>query len=89
MHAQFDLLLPTAVDEALDVLAGDGECMPLAGGTNVLVDLRAPAIAPKTLMSLGKLADLRPIDAFLVGQRWIASRTLRAINNLRPTMGLL
>jgi carbon-monoxide dehydrogenase medium subunit len=63
MHAQFDLLMPTAFDEALDVLAEDGECMPLAGGTNVLVDLRARAIAPKTLMSLGKLADLRLIEA--------------------------
>jgi len=63
MHAQFDLFMPTSVDEALDVLAGDGECMPLAGGTNILVDLRARAIAPRTLMSLGKLAELRGSDA--------------------------
>jgi carbon-monoxide dehydrogenase medium subunit len=63
MHAQFDLLMPTSVDEALDVLAGDGECMPLAGGTNILVDLRARAMAPKTLMSLGKLTNLRGIEA--------------------------
>lgn len=63
MHAHFDLLMPTTVDQALDALAEDGACMPLAGGTNILVDLRARAIAPKTLMSLGNLADLRRIEA--------------------------
>ena len=62
MHAQFDLLMPTAMDEALDILAKDGDCLPLAGGTNVLVDLRARAIAPKTLMSLGNIAGLRRIE---------------------------
>jgi len=62
MHAQFDLLMPTSVDEALDALAEDDACMPLAGGTNVIVDLRARTMAPKTLMSLGKLTDLRGIQ---------------------------
>lgn len=63
MHARFDLLTPMAVDEALDALAKDGERMPLAGGTNILVDLRARAIAPKTLMSLENLAGLRRIES--------------------------
>ena len=44
MFAEFDLVMPGGLDEALDILAeagGDGgaEVLPLAGGTNLVVDL--------------------------------------------------
>ena len=40
MLPEFDLLRPKTLPEALAMLAG-GKAMPIAGGTNVVVDLRA------------------------------------------------
>jgi len=65
MYAHFDLLTPTNMDEALGALAGDrvkNDIMPLAGGTNLIVDIRARGTAPGTLMSIAQLSDLRGIS---------------------------
>lgn len=64
MYAQFDLKVPDALDEALDAIAsGNNEgAVPLGGGTNVLIDLRARNTAPDTLISLKKIPALRGIQ---------------------------
>lgn len=59
MDATFDLDLPATLDEALASL-GDG-AMPLAGGTNVIVDIRAKRSQPKRLVSLARLKDMRGV----------------------------
>lgn len=59
MDATFDLDLPATLDEALALL-GDG-AMPLAGGTNVIVDIRAKRSQPKRLVSLARLKDMRGV----------------------------
>lgn len=62
MHAQFELLMPESVDETLRLLAQAGAAdavVPLAGGTNVIVDLRARTAAPEKLVALGNLDELR------------------------------
>lgn len=68
MFAEFDLVIPDDLDGALDALAagppaknGTGGTMPLAGGTNMIVDLRARGVAPERLVGLGKLHALRGI----------------------------
>jgi carbon-monoxide dehydrogenase medium subunit len=68
MYAEFDLVIPAGLDEALAVLAADravndgtSGTLPLAGGTNMIVDLRARRIAPNRLVSLAKLGSLRGI----------------------------
>ena len=63
MHAEFDLLTPEDAEEALALLAaGDGSiALPLAGGTNLVVDLRARRLAPDRLVSLGRIGALRGI----------------------------
>jgi carbon-monoxide dehydrogenase medium subunit len=68
MYAEFDLVIPADLDEALAVLAEDSAAangrsatMPLAGGTNMIVDLRARRITPGRLVSLAKLGSLRGI----------------------------
>jgi carbon-monoxide dehydrogenase medium subunit len=60
MDATFDLDLPSGLEEALRLLGGEG-AMPLAGGTNVIVDIRAGRARPKRLVSLSRLAGLRGI----------------------------
>ena len=60
MLPDFDLIQPRTVDEALAAL-NDG-AQPLAGGTNLLVDLRARRTKPKRLVSLAGLDALRGIS---------------------------
>jgi CO/xanthine dehydrogenase FAD-binding subunit len=62
MDAVFDLDLPTKLDEALSFMTADG-AMALAGGTNVIVDLRAKRLRPARLISLGRISDLRGIQS--------------------------
>lgn len=70
MFAEFDLVIPTDLDQALQILAQGGReggtkdsngTVPLAGGTNLLVDIRARRAAPTCLLGLDKLEELRGI----------------------------
>ena len=61
MLPEFDLLHPKTVPEALAMLAEDG-AMPIAGGTNVVVDLRAGKHHPAALVDVTRLAGLRGIQ---------------------------
>jgi carbon-monoxide dehydrogenase medium subunit len=67
MFAEFDLVMPGDLDEALDILAeaggeGDAEVLPLAGGTNLVVDLRARRVSADKLVGLGRITALRGIE---------------------------
>jgi len=62
MYANFELIIPETLDEALVALAeGNGGCQALAGGTNMIVDLRARRVQPARLVGLGKIEALRGI----------------------------
>ena len=60
MLPPFDLIEPPTLNEALQALAEEPS-VPLAGGTNLLVDLRARRASPERLVSLGNLTELRGI----------------------------
>ena len=64
MLAQFDLVMPGSLDEALDILSsgGDDAVVPLAGGTNMVVDLRADRMSADKLVGLSRLPDFRRIE---------------------------
>lgn len=65
MLAEFDLVMPGDLAEALDILAGEGAgdpgTLPLAGGTNLIVDLRARRVSADKLVGLGRIGALRGI----------------------------
>jgi CO/xanthine dehydrogenase FAD-binding subunit len=62
MLPEFDLLRPDTLQEALAMLAEHApDVMPLAGGTNVIVELRDGNRSPKMLMDLSKLHELHGI----------------------------
>lgn len=64
MYADFDLLVPERLDQALAMIAGaatEKEVAPLGGGTNLVVDMRARGEGPAALVSIGQVADLRGI----------------------------
>jgi len=63
MLPEFDLIHPKTLVEALAVLAErEGDAMPVAGGTNVLVDLRAGKHQPQVLVDVVRLPGLRSIQ---------------------------
>jgi len=61
MLPEFDLLRPKTLPEALAMLAEDG-AMPIAGGTNVVVDLRSGKRQPRALVDVTRLPGLRGIQ---------------------------
>ena len=60
MLPEFDLLRPKMLSEALEMLA-EPDVMPIAGGTNVIADLRAEKHHPKALMDVSRLVELKGI----------------------------
>jgi len=62
MLPEFNLLMPQTLPEALEMLAeGAPEVVPLAGGTNLIVDMRSGRHRPSVLMSIAGLGELRSI----------------------------
>ena len=62
MYADFELVIPETLDAALAALGqGNGETQALAGGTNMIVDMRARRAKPARLVGLGKIEGLRGI----------------------------
>jgi carbon-monoxide dehydrogenase medium subunit len=59
MLPEFDLLMPQTLPEALDMLAaGAPDVAPLAGGTNLIPDIRSGRHRPDVLMDLSRLDEL-------------------------------
>ena len=77
MYAPFELDMPGDLAEALDALAGDGgdsTVVPIAGGTNLIVDMRAKRERPDRVVDLGRVNELRGMD-FGNGRVSIGGRT--------------
>ncbi len=70
MLPEFELLMPRTLPEALEMLAQRApDVMPIAGGTNVIPDLRGGRYRPACLVNVASLPELRGIrqeDGFLV-----------------------
>lgn len=62
MLPEFDLLMPETLPEALDLLdSGAPRVVPLAGGTNLIVDLRDRRRHAQVLMDVSRLKELQGI----------------------------
>ena len=58
---QFDYLAPNSLDEALEFLSSRPETTPLAGGTNVLVQLKERHREVSALLSLKRITELHEL----------------------------
>ena len=54
-----DFLQPTSWQEALDLRAERPDAVPIAGGTDVMVDINFDRRRPGALLDLGRVAELR------------------------------
>ena len=64
MYVPFELEIPGDLAGALGALAGGGDetTVPIAGGTNLIVDMRAKRERPDRVVGLGKVGELRGMD---------------------------
>ena len=77
MYVPFELDMPGDLAGALDALAGDGgdsTVVPIAGGTNLIVDMRAKRERPDRVVGLGRVNELQGMD-FGHGRVSIGGRT--------------
>lgn len=72
----FDFVEPASVSEACSLLSDDPEgSLVFAGGTDILVDLKASLRQPGRLVSLGRIPELRGIEIGADGSLTIAAMT--------------
>jgi CO/xanthine dehydrogenase FAD-binding subunit len=57
-HLSMEVLLPRTLDEALELAASNPEVVPIAGGTDVMVELNMDLGRPETLMDVSTLPEL-------------------------------
>ena len=64
MYAPFELEMPGDLAGALNALAagGDSKTIPIAGGTNLIVDMRARRERPDRVIGLGAVGELRGME---------------------------
>ena len=62
MINDFEFTQPRNVPEALEALAEKGRVMPVAGGTNVLVNMKRAPLEADLLVDLTRLEALEPIS---------------------------
>jgi carbon-monoxide dehydrogenase medium subunit len=60
---KFEYHEPTSIGEACDLLAHHaGKARPLAGGTDLLVNMKKKALCPERLISLGRIPELAQVE---------------------------
>jgi carbon-monoxide dehydrogenase medium subunit len=60
---KFDLKLPQSLEEALDLLKTyQSECKILAGGTDLLIELRHRLVKPKVLIDVKNIPELQKLE---------------------------
>ncbi len=87
MYTPFELEMPRSLAGALDALAAgrDAATVPLAGGTNLIVDLRAKRERPDRIIGLGEVAALRGMD---LGEDRISIGGATTVSDLLHSAGI-
>ena len=74
---RFDFHEPETIEEACQVMAELGqEAKPLAGGTDLIVNMKKKILSPAHLVSLSRIKDLKQMDSSNGGMRFGASVTV-------------
>jgi CO/xanthine dehydrogenase FAD-binding subunit len=78
-----DVLLPRSLEEALELAAANPEVVPIAGGTDVMVELNMDRGRPETLMDVSRLPELgewrREIGHLFIGAGVTYARIMREL----------
>jgi 4-hydroxybenzoyl-CoA reductase subunit beta len=74
--AEFELVRPQSLAQALEARAANPQAQPLGGGTDLVVNIRRGIVTPPVLIDMTGLAELRTIRADTNGLEVGASVTL-------------
>jgi 4-hydroxybenzoyl-CoA reductase subunit beta len=74
--AEFALVRPSSLAQALEARAANAHAQPLGGGTDLVVNIRRGIVAPPVLIDMTGVAELRAIRADAKGLEVGASVTL-------------
>jgi CO/xanthine dehydrogenase FAD-binding subunit len=82
-----DVVLPRTLDEALERRASEPESVPIAGGTDLMVEINFDKIRPQTLIDVSHLPELRGLRSddgrVFLGAGVTYSRILRELPHQR------
>lgn len=84
MINDFDFCRPGSLAEALDVVSQEGKTVPIAGGTNVLVNMKQAPLEAEWVIDLTQIEDLREMQADGETLRLGAAVTLARVLGWRP-----
>jgi CO/xanthine dehydrogenase FAD-binding subunit len=83
-----DVLLPRTLDEALSMKAARPEAVPIAGGTDLMVELNFDRRRPDVMLDVSRLPELRQWrrenGTFFLGSGVTYSRIVRDFRDLLP-----
>jgi CO/xanthine dehydrogenase FAD-binding subunit len=83
-----DVYLPRVLDEALELKAEHPEALPIAGGTDLMVELNFDRHRPDAIMDISRLPELkvwrRENGALFLGAGVTYSRIMRELRGLVP-----
>jgi CO/xanthine dehydrogenase FAD-binding subunit len=83
-----DVLLPKTLDEALEMKAAQPEAVPIAGGTDLMVELNFDRKRPEAMMDVSRLPELREWrredGAFFLGSGVTYTRIMEELPELVP-----
>jgi len=83
-----DVLLPRSLEEALEMKAARPEGLPIAGGTDVMVELNFDRHRPEAMIDVSRLPELgrwrRENGSFVLGSGVTYARIMREIPDLLP-----
>jgi CO/xanthine dehydrogenase FAD-binding subunit len=81
-----DVLLPTSLEEALEMLADRPGAVPIAGGTDLMVALNFRRIRPETMIDLTRLGELQEVrrddDEVFLGAGVTYARIVRELRDV-------
>lgn len=84
MTSDFDFCQPHSLSEALEELSKDGRCVPIAGGTNVMVNMKRAPLAADRVIDLSRLQELKEIKTHEDSMELGAGVTLAEILEWHP-----
>jgi 4-hydroxybenzoyl-CoA reductase subunit beta len=76
---EFRLLRPKSIDEVLRARGDEPDSRLLGGGTDLIVNIRRGIVAPRTLIDLNSVAELRGIEATEAGLKIGASAKIAEV----------
>lgn len=86
---RFSYLAPHSLDEALSLLVSEGEeAVLMAGGTDLLVNIKHRLVTPKSVIGIRRLPELQGIEARQDGWLTIGAGTTLRTLELEPAVRL-